>query len=150
MSTVFGWEYELEAGMKRQGRPMVWETRKVRGETNQSRFAAFFTFFPHCLLTTKLHHDTRRPQHSPLPHNVDAHYIVDSHAGICYPKPTHLFACMPAQALGDRLESSAMRWLECHLTGSFNPIPVYAPEGNKGGNVQRGVKCSSKDPYYLS
>jgi len=37
----------------KKGRPMVWETREVRGETNQSRFASSFTFFPCCLLTTK-------------------------------------------------------------------------------------------------
>jgi len=36
----------------------VWETHKVHGETNQSWFITFFTFFSYCLLTTKLHQDT--------------------------------------------------------------------------------------------
>ena len=50
MSTLtdFGQVYGLGAGRKREGRPMVWETREVREKTTHSRFASHFDIvLPH-------------------------------------------------------------------------------------------------------
>jgi hypothetical protein len=47
-------------GRKQEGRPMVWETRKVRREMNQVGSPPF-TYFLHCLLTSKTCQDVHRP-----------------------------------------------------------------------------------------
>jgi len=44
--------YGLGAGMKQEGRPMVWETHEVREEMNYSRFVSL-PLLPLLLLTSK-------------------------------------------------------------------------------------------------
>ena len=56
----FGQVYGLGEGRKREGRPMVWDIHKVREETNHS-CSPPFTYFPCCLLMSKMHQDPRRP-----------------------------------------------------------------------------------------
>src|SRR6266567_3093516 len=116
----FGQAYGLGAGRKREGRPMVWETREVREEANHSQFASLHlvpllptnvknvsgpapmtaappTYTPHKYATP--------PRHQRSPHcRLSCRYLP--------PKPSHPFACMPAwtpAAAGVRLACSAMR-----------------------------------------
>ena len=76
---------------------MVWETRKVREETNHSRSPPF-TYFPCCLLTSKTHQDARRPlmHYTKYPsHDANVHTTPNSRALVptTQPLPSVSRAC---------------------------------------------------------
>jgi len=50
----------LGTDREREGRPMVWETRKVCEEVSHNRFASLY-LLPYYLPTSKTYQDIRRP-----------------------------------------------------------------------------------------
>ena len=75
----------------------MWETCKVREETNHTRFTSV-TYFPCCLLMSKKRQNMHRPLTYPTRHAIPLRRLNPA-ATLVPVLDTHSFACMPAQAL---------------------------------------------------
>ena len=143
-SMDFAWVCGLWDGRKQEGRPMVWETRKVRKEMNHSQFISIYTL---PLLPTNLKNAPGYPLPTSITHetcHTHRHQHFNTHAGTCYlTPPTHSHAC----------QHSDSQWREfgwhvlwrgdwCHITSFPEPMPeLCSPVQHKDERPHKAETC---------